>query len=170
MPLLLEAPRDIVHVVARFVPFEVANAARANREMWTRYADDVNLWTEPCKRLLRTWQGRDVLRRHSAAVLARFPQLSRQLPLLVNNHGFHVDVSRDGGLVGYFDVHAHRARIVDADTRADVASVEMDPGFGRLVFSADGSLVACTGANRYAARSARSARADSCARMQGHRI
>jgi len=99
---IADLPRELVHVLARFVPMEAPRLARANRTLWQRFSSDRFLWAE----MLRCGARVDVCR-----LLALCPDVCRAAALQLAEPVFYARLSADGRRIAYSTV-AHRREML----------------------------------------------------------
>jgi len=143
---MANVPREMVHILARFVPLTVALLLRTDRAFWAHYVDDPFVWAEPVKHLQKSKEGRVVLRRYAKSIIARLPALSRISPEAMADEALHFDLSPDNRLIACGI--GRTLQVLDADSHLQVASIDVDEVFYRLCFSPSGSQLACNGGQR----------------------
>jgi len=152
MSSLASLPRELVYVLARFEPCAVTFFARANRSSWARFANDPLAWEALAKLAATSDEGKDVLLRHAASVLAMAPALDRvcPMPLLQIDHrsaypGPVFAVSNDGALLACVANDHKRFRVLDTATMHERALLRFDAMIGQLLFSPSNTYIVVGG-------------------------
>ena len=138
-----QCPRELVHIMARVAPFGVLALVRADRTLWSRFADDPLVWIDAVMRLQCTPRGRECVRSASALLLARFPVFSRFLPRRIAEDAGIFDLSPDGRLIACTFLRA--VQILDAATDRELVAFVITDVVHQLCFSPSCSLLACRG-------------------------
>jgi len=148
---LEELPRDMLCLLAFFVPAAAPRFVRANRTLYARFADDAYFWGIAVQFFLRDRSSRSVMRQHALGITRRCPALAFLLPVPVTNGAECFDVSRDGRFVacglnkalqiferGAGGVVLHRP----------VAVIGLAEDLDDVAFALDRALLACLGASQ----------------------
>jgi len=151
MPSLAQMPRELLLIIARFVPATMPAVMSADRALWARCSHDELLWTEMVMWMQRTSAGRARLRQPAPRLVARCPALHRVLAVVVHEDGVVFCVSADGryvacGVVGktfyVLEGEAHRV-VVTLDLQ------DLDEDVYRTCFSPSDRLLACMDEHRH---------------------
>jgi len=137
-------PRELVHILARFVPAAVPLLVRVDRASWARFVDDPFIWIEAVRFAQHRFKGRALLRRYASTLLARWPFLALRVPELVTDHAEYFAL--EGRLLVYGMDKLVRA--IELDSRKQLAVLPFDEALRELALSPTGSLLACMGVFR----------------------
>jgi len=93
-------PRELLHVLSRFVPYEATLVARANRWLYSCYKTYPFVWLEWIRVIQGTPHGRKVFEDHKSDIVAWSPPLGKYIGgIKVADFGEAFEFSRDGSLV-----------------------------------------------------------------------
>ena len=137
-------PRELVHILSRFVPAAVPLLVRVDRASWARFVDDPFIWIEAVRFAQHRFKGRALLRRYASTLLARWPFLALRVPELVTDHAEYFAIQ--GRLLVYgMD---KLVRVLELDSRKQLAALVFDEALRELALSPSASLLACMGVFR----------------------
>jgi len=145
MPEITDIPRELIHVIARFVPFGVPQLARASCSLWSRFFDDPAIWQHAVIRVLRSGRGRWTLRTFAPGILHNIPQLNHILPLPLGVQAMYFTVAKN--LVAYGEDRS--ITVVDTSTLAEVKTIYLTDELFDVKFSPSGAFLACLCDRRY---------------------
>jgi len=141
-------PRDVMHIIARFVPSSVPLLVRADRTLWSHYYDDPFVWVRAIVCAQDTVNGRMLLHQCATSLLANCPALSSVIPAPVRELVAAFDISADGTVLAY--EFSKAISIANSLSNRVVATTRTtSPHILQLKISLSGSTLACRTAERY---------------------
>ena len=135
-------PRELLHVLSRFVPYEATLVARANRWLYSCYKTYPFVWLEWVRVIQSTPHGRKVFEDHKSDIVAWCPPLGKYIGgIKVADFGEEFEFSRDGSLVACQG--NHHLCILETQKWHVVATLGIAQCHPVLRFSDSASLLMC---------------------------
>ena len=133
-------PRELVHYIARFVPYEAALLARASKWLYSCYKPDPFLWIMLIIVARWTPEGRACFESHMNDIIAWCPSLWKYLgATTMVDIGESCEFSRDGSLVA---CQGHTLCVLQTNTWHIVANLNIQLIRPVLRFSESATLLA----------------------------
>jgi hypothetical protein len=118
-------PRELVHIVAQFVPLDVVQLIRADRTLFERFASWKWIWLGAVLAAQHNEEGASALERCAPALLARCPALASVLPRRLSDK-YPRNVSPDGKWMLYGEYSVNEEYYCDVE-RLFISSVTGEP-------------------------------------------